>query len=119
MRRAGDVLTKILEEADPEDSRFDEKGRLVRLGTSKRDRAAIVKDALSSFKVLGEISRDATEQHIAVTKLIHGILAPTTSQSPTIQIVYPAGTPPASPTLITAPNDDPKDPSEPPPSGGA
>lgn len=83
MARAHAKLVQILEESDPDDTKYDEKGRMVRLGTSKRDRAAIVKDTISSVKLLGEISRDATEQHIAVTRLIHGIFNPGAGKSDT------------------------------------
>lgn len=102
MKRAETVLMKILEDSDPEDTRYDASGRIARLGTSKRDRAAIVKDALSGFKLLGEVYRDGTEQHIAVTKLIHGVFTKDATQSapqaPTINIVYhPQATPPDEP----------------------
>jgi hypothetical protein len=115
MQRAHTVLAKILEDADPEDTRYDEKGRMVRMGTTKRDRAAIVRDTLASMKTLGEISRDATEQRIAVTKLLAGVFsagqsgnAPT---APTITIVYPTvGAPSAEQGTSTS--------AEPPPSGG-
>jgi hypothetical protein len=114
MRKAQDVLTKILDDTDPSPTQYDEKGRIAIMGTNKRDRAAIVRDTLASMETLGKISRDATENHIAVTKLFHGLLSPQAPTAPTIQIVYPG--PPAPPD--TTPTDEPETADSPEPSSG-
>lgn len=109
MRKIMAMAAKQIEENELADTQYDEKGRIRRLGTSARDRAAITKDTVETVRILADIYHKACEHDATIEKLIAGVFGGGGNAAPTIHVHYPAPAVPSTPvpetTLQTAVTD--------------